>query len=141
MEYFFKARTFPYDACHRALATLPARFSSTRPWLLTNLDILLYDLCRIVRKFNGSLSQVSLIIDWYSRLRIDKYLSVSGCVAQMHSSLFQSMVFTHIFKIIRTLMFISSHLFKGLAYRVRQIFMPFQHWKPLTMLRTMAYMW
>ncbi|UJR34036.1 hypothetical protein I4U23_021449 [Adineta vaga] len=36
-------RTFPYDACHRSLATLPARFGSHRPWLLTNLDLLLHD--------------------------------------------------------------------------------------------------
>ncbi|CAF0902210.1 unnamed protein product [Didymodactylos carnosus] len=36
-------RTFPYDSCHRLMATLPIRFSSNCPWLWTNLDLLLHD--------------------------------------------------------------------------------------------------
>ncbi|CAF1274250.1 unnamed protein product [Adineta steineri] len=41
-------RTFPYDACHRSLATLPARFGPHRPWLLTNLDLLLHDFNNLI---------------------------------------------------------------------------------------------
>lgn len=51
IEYcgIFKGRTFPYDACHRSLATLPARFGPYRPWLLTNLDLLLHDFNELVK--------------------------------------------------------------------------------------------
>ncbi|CAF1085875.1 unnamed protein product [Adineta ricciae] len=41
-------QTFPYDACHRSLATLPARFGPHRPWLLTNLDLLLHDFNNLI---------------------------------------------------------------------------------------------
>ncbi|CAF2858320.1 unnamed protein product [Rotaria sp. Silwood2] len=41
-------RIFPYDACHRSLATLPARFGPNRPWLLTNLDLLIYDFNNLI---------------------------------------------------------------------------------------------
>lgn len=44
-----KGRLFPYDACHRSLTTLPARFGPNRPWLLTNLDLLLHDFNNLVR--------------------------------------------------------------------------------------------
>ncbi|CAF3346384.1 unnamed protein product [Rotaria sp. Silwood1] len=41
-------RIFPYDACHRSLATLPARFGPNRPWLLTNLDLLIHDFNNLI---------------------------------------------------------------------------------------------
>ncbi|CAF0740338.1 unnamed protein product [Rotaria sordida] len=41
-------RIFPYDACHRSLATLPARFGPNHPWLLTNLDLLLHDFNNLI---------------------------------------------------------------------------------------------
>ncbi|CAF2470744.1 unnamed protein product [Rotaria sp. Silwood2] len=44
----YSGRIFPYDACHRSLATLPARFGPNRPWLLTNLDLLIYDFNNLI---------------------------------------------------------------------------------------------
>ncbi|CAF1213343.1 unnamed protein product [Rotaria magnacalcarata] len=41
-------RIFPYDACHRSLATLPVRFGPNHPWLLTNLDLLLHDFNNLI---------------------------------------------------------------------------------------------